>query len=163
VYSGKYVMQEFYRYIQKEEEDICKILDRDVPMLPLTDDEQRGYDAATICYSCNQQFNNDKVRHHCHVTGRFTSACCNRCNLQLRYHKKGQKRTLGADGKPNNAQYFIPVIAHNLHNYDGHIILKHFEGQAIPKNKAARQIQNVSVIPLTRRNSYLSKSADYDF
>ena len=48
----------------------------------------------------------DKVRDHCHVTGKFRGAAHNKCNLKLRIPKK------------------LPIIFHNLQGYDGHIIFK---------------------------------------
>ena len=48
----------------------------------------------------------DKVRDHCHVTGKFRGAAHNKCNINLRLPKK------------------LPIIFHNLQGYDGHIIFK---------------------------------------
>ena len=48
----------------------------------------------------------DKVRDHCHVTGKFRGAAHNKCNLKLRIPRK------------------LPIIFHNLQGYDGHIIFK---------------------------------------
>ena len=59
-----------------------------------------------ICWIFKQELNMDKVRHHCHVTGKFRGATHNRCNLNLRLQKK------------------LPIISHNLQGCDGHIIFK---------------------------------------
>ena len=48
----------------------------------------------------------DKVRDHCHATGRFWGAAHNKCNINLRFSRKP------------------PIIFHNLQGYDGHIIFK---------------------------------------
>ena len=48
----------------------------------------------------------DKVRDHCHVTGKFRGAAHNKCNINLRLPRK------------------LPIIFHNLQGYDGHIIFK---------------------------------------
>lgn len=48
-------------------------------MLPLTNEQQEEYDAATICHICedvNKPFNSEniadsKIRDHCHLTGIF--------------------------------------------------------------------------------------------
>ena len=49
----------------------------------------------------------DKVREHCHVTGRIRGCSAhNKCNLNLRLPRK------------------LPTIFHNLQGYDGHIIFK---------------------------------------
>ena len=48
----------------------------------------------------------DKVRHHCHVTGRFRGVAHKKGNINLRLPRK------------------VPIIFHNLQGYDGHIIFK---------------------------------------
>ena len=48
----------------------------------------------------------DKVRDHCHFTGKYRGAACISCNTQMK--------------KPK----FIPVIFHNLQNYDSHLFIK---------------------------------------
>lgn len=66
---------------------------------------------ANHCYLCKQHFSveNKKVRDHCHITGQYRGPACNKCNLRY------------------NSQHFkIPVIFHNLKNYDGNILLKYF-------------------------------------
>ena len=59
-----------------------------------------------ICWICKQELNLDKVRDHCHVTGKFKGAALNKCNINLRLPRK------------------LPIIFHNLQGYDGHIIFK---------------------------------------
>ena len=61
-----------------------------------------------------KDFNNDKVRDHCHFTGKYRGAAHNTCNLRYK--------------TPKN----IPVIFHNGSTYDYHFIIKElaneFEG-----------------------------------
>ena len=59
-----------------------------------------------ICWICNEVLNTDKVRDHCHITGKFRGAAHNQCNLKFKIPKK------------------LPIIFHNLEGYDGHIIFK---------------------------------------
>ena len=51
----------------------------------------------------------DAVRDHCHITGKYRGASHNACNLKLRIYPKS---------------VVIPVIAHNLKNYDAHHIMR---------------------------------------
>jgi len=48
----------------------------------------------------------DKVRNHCHLTGKFGGAAHNDCNLRYRVPR------------------FIPVFFHNLSMYDAHLFIK---------------------------------------
>ena len=54
---------------------------------------------------CNFSIDNRKVRDHCHVTGNYRGASCDKCNLGMRLTK------------------IIPVIFHNLKGYDSHLLL----------------------------------------
>ena len=47
-----------------------------------------------------------KVRDHCHYTGKFRGAAHNICNLRYRMQRE------------------IPVVLHNVSNYDYHLIIK---------------------------------------
>ena len=50
-------------------------------------DEQKYQDSQN-CWICNEELNTDKVRDHCHVTGKFRGAAHNKCNINLRLPKK---------------------------------------------------------------------------
>ena len=74
--------------------------------LIMTNEDEEIYNNPHICWICKQELNMDKVRDHCHVTGKFRGAAHNKCNLKLRIPRK------------------LPIIFHNLQGYDGHIIFK---------------------------------------
>ena len=65
--------------------------------------EAERYNKETKGWICKGELNNDKVRDHCHFTGRYRGAAHNKCNLNSR--------------KPN----FTPVVFHNLSGYDSHL------------------------------------------
>ena len=75
-------------------------------MIPLTKEEEDNYNKKNICYICKKEFNNDKVRDHCHFTGKYRGAAYNTCNLRYKIPKN------------------IPVIFHNGSTYDYHFIIK---------------------------------------
>ena len=74
-------------------------------MIPLTKEED-NYNKENICYICKKDFNNDKVRDHCHFTGKYRGVAHNTCNLRYKIPKN------------------IPVIFHNGSTYDYHFIIK---------------------------------------
>ena len=74
--------------------------------LIMINEDEEVYNNSRICWICKEELNTDKVRDHCHVTGKFTEAAHNKCNISLRLPKK------------------LAIIFHNLQGYDGHIIFK---------------------------------------
>ena len=85
----------------------------------MTYEDEEIYDSH-ICWICKQELNTDKVKDHCHVTGKFRGAAHNKCNLKLRISGK------------------LPITFHNLQGYDEHIIFKelnnfHVDIAVIPK------------------------------
>ena len=112
-YTGEDAMEKFVEWI---EDDVKKITDiQDVEMI-ISSDELKQFDEATKCWICNEEFDdtadekgyrkNEKVKDHCHYTGRFRGAAHNSCNLNYK--------------KPT----FIPVVFHNLSGYDSHLFIK---------------------------------------
>ena len=85
-------------------------------MIPLTDKEKEAHKNQKICYICEQKFCMDennkkkfklkqKVRDHCHYTGKYRGAAHSICNL----HDKIPKE--------------IPIVFHNGSTYDYHFII----------------------------------------
>ena len=86
--------------------------------------EEDRYNEETRCWICKGEFddkdkNKEKVKDHCHYTGRYRGAAHNECNLNYR--------------KPN----FTPVVFHNLSGYDSHLFIKNlgFSIDCIPNNE----------------------------
>ena len=80
-------------------------------MVPLTTKEEICYNKQKICDMCKKEFNNNdkkqqKVRDHCHYTGKYKSAAHNICNLRYKVPKE------------------IPVVFHNGSTYYYHFIIK---------------------------------------
>ena len=72
----------------------------------LTKQEQDSFHKAEFCYICSKPLKGDRVRDHCHFTGKYRGAAHNSCNLMCR--------------KP----MVIPVIFRNLEGYDAHLFIK---------------------------------------
>ena len=91
--------------------------------LKITIEDENNYQNSQDCWICNEKINEDKdkVREHCHVTGKYRGAANSKCNLKLKIPRK------------------IPIIFHNLEGYDGHLIFrelnnfKNIDIQVIPK------------------------------
>ncbi|XP_030760313.1 uncharacterized protein LOC115885506 [Sitophilus oryzae] len=91
-------------------------------MNTLTELEQTTHNNAKNCHICDKPLLGDKVADHCHITGNYRGPAHSLCNINYKI--------------PN----FIPVIMHNLRNYDSHLFLKNLclnkeQISVIPQNK----------------------------
>ena len=90
----------------------------------MTIEDEENDQNSQNCWICHEKIinNKDKVRDHCHITGKYRGAAHSQCNLKLKIPKK------------------LPIIFHNLEGYDGHIIFKELNNfdnidiQVIPKS-----------------------------
>ena len=88
-----------------------------------TEEEKLYHDANDICHICNKNCVN-KVRDHCHQTGRYRGPACNICNLNYKH------------------QNFIPVIFHNGKSYDFNLLIN----EKFKQNNSRRRID---ILPST--------------
>ena len=54
----------------------------------MTSEDEKIFNNSHISWICKQELNMDKVRDHCHVTGRFRSAAHNKYDINLRLPRK---------------------------------------------------------------------------
>ena len=112
-YTGEDAMEKFVEWIEEDVKEIANIPDVEMIFGP---NELDQFNNATKCWICKEEFDdtadekgyrkNEKVKDHCHYTGRFRGAAHNSCNLKYK--------------KPK----FIPVVYHNLSGYDSHLFIK---------------------------------------
>ena len=69
-------------------------------------EEEEQFQSSNTCWICEKLIDDDdeKVRDHCHVTGKFRCAVQWICNINLQLTKK------------------VPVVFHNLRGYGSHLI-----------------------------------------
>ena len=79
--------------------------------LIMTKEEENLFQKSNSCWICKKFINNDeeKIRDHCHVTGKSRGAAHQNCNVNLKLTKK------------------VPVIFHNLRGYDSHLIFNELD------------------------------------
>ena len=95
-------------FVRSLEEDIVDIYDefKFKKKMKITKKGLNDFREATVCHICEELLNGDKVRDHCHLTGKYRGAAHNQCNLDYKLPK------------------FYPVIFHNLSGYDAHMFIK---------------------------------------
>ena len=86
-YRGKDCMKTFCKDLR---EHATKIINYEKKkMVPLTTKDETCYNKQKICYICKKEFNNNdkkqqKVRDHCHYTGKYRGTAHNICNLRYK-------------------------------------------------------------------------------
>ena len=75
-------------------------------LIQMTCKDEIAFQNAEICHIYDKKLDNDKVRDHCHLTGKYRGAAHDYCNKNYQIPK------------------FFPVIFHNLSGYDSHIFVK---------------------------------------
>ena len=92
-------------FVEKLESDIkeiyCKFKFK--KGMRITQGQEQEFQSETVCHICESLLNGNKVRDHCHLTGRYRGAAHSKCNLNYKVPK------------------FYPVIFHNLSGYDSHV------------------------------------------
>ena len=75
--------------------------------LIISEEEEDLFQESNNCWICEKRIDNDdeKVRDHCHVTGKFRGAAHWSCNINFQLTKKA------------------PIIFRNLKGHDSHLIL----------------------------------------
>lgn len=101
-----------FTFLNTLQKDINEI-DRDYfkPM-HITEEEEHEFQNAILCHLCKEPFVKenikDKVRNHCHLTGKYLGAAHYVCNLNYKVPRH------------------IPVFFHNLRGYDSHYLVRAF-------------------------------------
>ena len=75
----------------------------------MSPEDEKDFMKSTVCWICDQPVNlEDKVRDHCHVTGKYRGAAHYACYVDVKQKKS----------------HFIPFMFHNFSNYDCHLLFK---------------------------------------
>ena len=107
VYRGENVAYEFIKAILKEYKSCKKVMKKHFDKnLIMCEEVEHLFQQSNNCWICKKLIDNkdEKVRDHCHITGKFRGSAHWDCNINFQLTKK------------------IPVIFHNLKGYDSHLI-----------------------------------------
>ena len=74
----------------------------------MTKEDEEDFKNNNICRFCEKNIESDKVRDHCHLTGRYRGPAHSICKINVRPKQK----------------IFIPYTFHNFPNYDCHRFFK---------------------------------------
>ena len=75
--------------------------------LLMTEEDNEDFENSIKCCICNNDYidSDVKVRDHYHITGKYRGSLHRDCNINIKLNRK------------------IPVVFHNLKNYDSHLIM----------------------------------------
>ena len=85
-----------------------------------TEEDKLYHETNNICHICSKTCNN-KVRDHCHQTGKYSGSACKICNLRYK------------------EQNFIPVLFHNGSGYDLSLVYS----ELFKQNNDKRKVDNI--------------------
>ena len=75
--------------LEKNIKDIYKKFKLPKSMI-MTMHDKLVYDNSTLCHICNEDLGKDRVRDHCHLSGKFGGAAHEICNLKYKIQKSSQ-------------------------------------------------------------------------
>ena len=109
LYRGKDAVYRFIKSILSEY-NYCRKVAKNYfdKNLIMSAEENERFEPSNICWICNKLFDisDDKVRDHCHITGKYRGAAHWSCNINLKITKK------------------VFAVFHNLKKYCSHLIFK---------------------------------------
>ena len=86
VYRGENAAYEFMKEILKECKYCKKVMNKHfIKNLIMSEKEENSFQQSNTCWICKKLIDSDKekVRDHCHVTGKFRGAAHGSCNINL--------------------------------------------------------------------------------
>ena len=109
LYRGTNAFNKFIRLILNEYNYCRKIMKKYFcKNLIMSAEENERFEMTNICWICGGLIENtdNKVRDHCHITGKYRGAAHCSCNINLRISQK------------------VPLIFPNLKGYNSHLVFK---------------------------------------
>lgn len=105
------VMPLFFKALEDAQELLLPQLQAAKSQMVWTAENEKQFRSAQKCHICNEPFEKprDKVRDHCHRTGKWMGPAHWRCNVDRR------------------VKTHLLCFMHNFSGYDSHFIIKHYE------------------------------------
>lgn len=150
VYRGPDASKKFVERAVKIGNELWnKYLYRNEKMI-ISEQEEKEFQESNKCHICEKEIEDkkDKVRDHCHFTGKYRGSAHNLCNLNYNYKRMK-----------------IPVVFHNLKGYDSHLILNELGSVAsqiscIAKNSEQYTSFNTTQLKFIDSLAFLQASLD---
>ena len=109
IYLGKDIVYNFINKMITDCKHCSEVMKKHVSKeFVLTKEDKEDFKNSTKCWICDNNYldNDVKVRDHCHITEKYRGYAHRDCNINLKLNHK------------------IPVLFHNLENYDSYLIMQ---------------------------------------
>ena len=81
IFKGKNCINKFIVWVLDKERWTKQITKKYfAKRLIMTSEDEQKYNDSKICWISKQELNRDKVKDHCHITGKFSGAAHDNCN-----------------------------------------------------------------------------------
>ena len=98
----------FVDEVKKLENKVAFFFKNNKKDIIMTEKDEKDFRNDNICRFCEKIIEPDKVRDHCHLTGKYRGPAHSKCNINITQDQSN----------------FIPFIFHNFSNYDCHMFFK---------------------------------------
>ena len=144
IFKGDDCVNKFIKWIFRQQKQINGVIKEhfNKELIVIIQDEEI-YNNSQMYWICNEELNTDKVRDHCHITGKFRGAAHTQCNLKLKIPKK------------------LPIFFHNLEGYDEHIIFKELNKFDVTIEKIPKAIEKYMSIIVNKNISFIYRNEFY--
>jgi hypothetical protein len=140
LYRGPNAVENLLDNLKMLEVQLNKYFHMKEPMR-MTEENKMSFRAATHCRFCNEALGGDRVRDHCHMTGKYRGPAHRDCNVN--YHNRYTK---------------VPVFCHSLKGYDSHfIIAEAYKYELDKKNKHSQHIHKQTKLNIRSRQATIRR------
>ena len=107
--------------------------------LVMTNEDNKDFENSTKCRICDNDYvdTDVKVRDHCHITGKYRGSAHRDCNIIVKLNQK------------------IPVVFHNLKNYDSHLIMQELGKLNLKINVIPNGLENYMSFSINNKLSFI--------
>ena len=130
IYRGEDCIQKFIKCMFEEVKNCQEVIREHFNKpIKMTRGDKSNFKNAKRCHICKKKYGEDDepVRDHCHVTGKYRGSAHQSCNLKWQISAEKIK---------------IPVVFHNLKGYDSHFIINEL-GDYIKSRESDTKIINI--------------------
>ena len=108
--------------------------------LVMSEEDERSFESSNKCWICGKLFDveHNKVKDHCHITGKHRGLAHWSCNINLKLTKK------------------VPVIFHNLRGYEIHLIMQEIGKFDVKVNVIPNGVEKYMAFAITNNLVFIS-------